>query len=169
MSFLCYLCLLRIMVSTYWLYVWVTWRVSYKRQEMLTLREHQSSRPFLFLVGSVLQIFLVFCVVLFCLFTFWVRRCDVRYHFRIKTMFGSSLPPVGGLMSYLRYLCLLAHSGVHHILCCVFVWFFFVLCTHVDSFSGLSIFDCPFGILLRLCNSLWPMYNVYHARLDCCR
>jgi hypothetical protein len=30
-------------------------------------------------------------------------------------------------MSYLRYLCLLAYSGVQHILCCVFI--FFVLCT----------------------------------------
>jgi hypothetical protein len=32
-------------------------------------------------------------------------------------------------VSYLRYLCLLAHSGVQHILCCVFALFFFVLCT----------------------------------------
>jgi hypothetical protein len=41
-------------------------------------------------------------------------------------------------MSYLRYLCLFTYSGVQHILCCVFVLFFFVSCT---------IFDCPFGIL----------------------
>ena len=34
---------------------------------------------------------------------------------------------VGGLTSYLRYLCLLANSGVQHILCCVFVLFVFVL------------------------------------------
>jgi hypothetical protein len=51
----------------------------------------------------------------------------------IKMMFSSSLPPVvcrgGGLMSYLRYLCLFAHSGVQHILCCVFVLFIIVLCT----------------------------------------
>ena len=46
-------------------------------------------------------------------------------------MFGSSSPPVfaGGLLSYLRYLCLFTHSGVQHILCCVFVLFFLVLCT----------------------------------------
>jgi len=36
--------------------------------------------------------------------------------------------PVGGLMSYLHYLCLLAYSGVQGILCCVFVLFVFVLC-----------------------------------------
>ena len=47
-------------------------------------------------------------------------------------------------MSYLRYLCLFANSAAQHILCCVFVLFFFV---YVASFSGLSIFDCPFDIL----------------------
>jgi hypothetical protein len=31
-------------------------------------------------------------------------------------------------MSYLRYLLFVAHNGVQHILCCVFVLFFFVLC-----------------------------------------
>ena len=39
-------------------------------------------------------------------------------------------------MSYLRYLCLFAYSGVQHILCCVFVLLFFIC---VASFSGLSI------------------------------
>ena len=46
-------------------------------------------------------------------------------------------------MSYLRYLCLFSHSGVQHILCCVFVLSFFVLCTFM--LSGLFILDCPFG------------------------
>ena len=46
-------------------------------------------------------------------------------------------------MSYLRYLCLFAHSGVQHILCCV--TYSDVPC--VASISGLFIFDCPFGIL----------------------
>jgi hypothetical protein len=47
-------------------------------------------------------------------------------------------------MSFLRYLCLFAHSGVQHILCCVFC---FVLLPYVASFPGLSIFDSHFGIL----------------------
>jgi hypothetical protein len=84
-------------------------------------------------------------------------------------MFTSSLPPVvckralvlftlcslrlylqllvGGLMSYLRYLCLFTYSDVQYILCCVL--FCFSL-SYVASFSGLSIFDCPFGLLYRL-------------------
>ena len=37
--------------------------------------------------------FLYFCCVLVYVFTFWVRCCDVRYDYRIKTMFGSSLSP----------------------------------------------------------------------------
>jgi hypothetical protein len=40
-------------------------------------------------------------------------------------------------MSYLRYLCLFVHSSVQHILCCVFVLFFFI---YVASFSGLFPF-----------------------------
>jgi hypothetical protein len=80
-------------------------------------------------------------------------------------------------MSYLRYLCLFAYSGVQHILCCVAFLFCLssscvpyvaisldcsfllpllysltfichVSCVpYVVRFSGLSIFDCPFGIL----------------------
>ena len=54
---------------------------------------------------------------------------------------------VGGLMSYLRYLCLLAFSCVH-IYCVVFSLCLSSSCvTNVASFSGLSIFDCYFGIL----------------------
>jgi hypothetical protein len=77
---------------------------------------------------------------------------------------------------FYRYLCLFAHicSGVQHILLCVFDLFFlrlvypmlsvsldclfliapsvfsnvYLSCVpYVASFSGLSIFDCPFGIL----------------------
>jgi hypothetical protein len=33
----------------------------------------------------------------------------------------------GGLMSYLRYLCLFVYSGIQTLLYCVFVLFFFVL------------------------------------------
>ena len=45
-------------------------------------------------------------------------------------------------MSYLRYLCLFVYSGVQHILCCVFVLFFFVLCTLRLPVS----LDCTFMI-----------------------
>jgi len=50
-------------------------------------------------------------------------------------------------MSYLRYLCLFAYSDIQHILCCVFVLFFFVLCTLCYQFLWIVNFDCLFGIL----------------------
>jgi hypothetical protein len=62
---------------------------------------------------------------------------------------------VGGLMSYLRYLCLFAYSGFQHILCCVFVFLVFVLCTLFSScvpcfrlvYPMLPVsVDCPFVI-----------------------
>ena len=54
-------------------------------------------------------------------------RLMFLYDFCIKTMFCSSLPPVvciwAGSCLILRYLCLFAHCGVHHIfcICCVFL------------------------------------------------
>jgi hypothetical protein len=41
-------------------------------------------------IKIVLLIFVVLCVLLVCVLTFWVPCCD----FRIQTMVGSSLPPV---------------------------------------------------------------------------
>ena len=117
-------------VQHVWLYIWVTGWVSYKRQELLTLRAYLSSPP-VFWWGPCCSSFEgFFCVVILCVFTFCVPCCDVRYDFRIKTMFGSSLPPIvcRWFMSYWRYLCLFAYSGVQHILRCVFIFVFCTLC-----------------------------------------
>ena len=43
-------------------------------------------------------------------------------------------------MFYLCYLCLFAYSGVQHILCCVFVLFFFILCTLCCKFLWIFLF-----------------------------
>jgi len=43
-------------------------------------------------------------------------------------------------MSYLRYLCLFAHSDVQHILCCVFILFFVVLFTLCRQFLWIVLF-----------------------------
>ena len=126
-----------------WLYMWVSRRVSYKKQELLTLREHMSSPQFDFVVGPVS--FYIFCVVLICVVTFWVPCCDVRYDFSIKQCSVRFYPQldVRGLVSYLHYLCLLAHSGVKHILCCAFALFFFVLCTLCRQFPWIVHFWLP--------------------------
>ena len=62
---------------------------------------------------------------------------------------------VGGRMSCLYYLCLLACRGVQHLLC--FALFFFVLCTVpcVASFSGLSFFSLSIRYSLTFILSTW--------------
>ena len=74
---------------------------------------------------------------------FRVPCCDVRCGFPIVTMFGLSLSPVVCGMSYLRCLCLFVYNGVQHILWCVFVLFFFVLCALCCRFLCIVLFDCP--------------------------
>ena len=73
-----------------------------------------------------------------------------RYDFRVKTMFGSSLPDIylRGFMSYLRYLYLCARIVVTNTYCVVFLFCLSSSCVpYVASSSVLSIFDFPIGIL----------------------
>jgi hypothetical protein len=52
-------------------------------------------------------------------------------------------------MSYLRYLYLFGNSGVHHILCCVFGFFFvFLLCLVCQRLS-VSL-SCPLFFLAKV-------------------
>ena len=76
--------------------------------------------------------------------------CSVRFYLQLF---------VGGLISYLRYLCLFAYSDVQHILCYVFSFSFVFVCLrlvscvpNVLSFSGVSVLDCPCGFLIGLFN-----------------
>ena len=73
----------------------------------------------------------------FCIALKWICK---------QMMFDSSLPHVvcrrGHVMS--RYLCLLAYSGVQHMLCCVFALFFFVLCTLCCQLHCIVHFWLPF-------------------------
>jgi hypothetical protein len=94
--------------------------------------------------GSVLLICLVFCVVLLCVFMFWVPCCDVRCGFRMKRMFGSILPPVVCRRSHVLFKLFL-------FVCIWWCLIHIVLCLRLMlpvSLHGLSIFDCPFGCSL---------------------
>jgi hypothetical protein len=74
-------------------------------------------------------------------------------------MFYSSLPPVvvGGLLSYLSYLCFFAYSGVQHILCCV-LW---EKLQHTIKLNGLSLsFIVSFEVLLFLYSAGHNMLNI---------
>ena len=75
----CNLCCFVIVLLYEWL--WVKWRVSYKRQKLLTLYEHMVL-PAGFFVGSLLFIFC--CVFLFVLFVFvlclvWSMLLESQY------------------------------------------------------------------------------------------
>ena len=52
-------------------------------------------------------------------------------------------------MSYLPYLCLFAHSGVQHMLCCVFILFFFPLLTVSLDCSFLLPFRYSLSFIYR--------------------
>ena len=89
-----------------------------------------------------------------------------RYDFHVKTMFCSSLPDIDlrGLMSYLRYLCLCAHSGVQHILCCAFVLYVFVLCTLCCKFICIVHFWFPnrYSLKLMYTTTISTHINLHH-------
>jgi hypothetical protein len=57
-----------------------------------------------------------------------LKGCAVHLYLRLF---------VGGIMPFLRYLCLLVYGGVQHVLCCVFLWFCLSSSSilHVSSFS----------------------------------
>jgi hypothetical protein len=131
-----------------WFYIWVTRRMSYKKQELRTLHDHLSSFS-VFLVGSVLLIVLVFCVALLCVFTFWVPCCDVHYDCRINTVCLNSIclclftnSGVQHILCICFCLCLFTNSGVQHILC---ICFCFVCVCFVYPLLPLSL-DCLFLI-----------------------
>jgi hypothetical protein len=82
------------------LYIWVTRRASYQKQELLTLREYLSSLPVCFDKICVAHFALVFCVVPLCAFAFLVSCCDVWYDLRICSVLRYLQLFVWGLMSY---------------------------------------------------------------------
>ena len=110
----------------------VTRRVSYKKQELLTLREHLSSPPVL--VGSVLLIFLAFCVVLLYVFTFWVWRWFPHKNY-VRFVFTSSCLYEGSCLIFFSLFIVASNTY-----CVVFLLCWSLSCVlYVASFSGLSI------------------------------
>ena len=68
---------------------------------------------------------IVFCVVLLCVLTFFVLCYDVCYDFHIKTMFGSSLPPVVCRRAHVLFtLFVFVYVWWCPWLCCVFCFVF---------------------------------------------
>ena len=91
----------------------------------------------------------VFRVVLFAMISAYTP-CSVRVNLQLF---------VGQRMSSLRDVCLFAYSSVQQILV-LFLFCFSTSCVpYVANISGLSFFDCPFGILYRFLNCLNYLTN----------
>jgi hypothetical protein len=91
----------------------------------------------------------VFRVVLFAMISAY-KPCSIRVNLQLF---------VGQRMSYLRDVCLFAYSSVQQILV-LFLFCFSTSCvSYVANISGLSFFDCPFGILYRFLNCLNYLTN----------
>jgi len=120
----------------------------------------------LFLVGSVLLIFSVFCAVLLCVFTFWIPCSGVHYDFRIKTMFGSSLSQVVCSRALVLFK-LFVFGCVYW--CPTLIILCFCFGFPCPVYPMLPIFlDCPFflgpagfGILLYNCCCSIYIYQLY--------
>ena len=70
-------------------------------------------------------------------------------------------------MSYLRYLCLLVHSSVQCILCCVVALFVSVLCLVYPMLPVLL--DCPFLIAPLVFSNVYLVVFVVVFRVVFCR
>jgi len=82
MFYLCYMCLLANSDAKYVAIMSVRWRVSYKRQGLLTIREHLSS--------VCLFVFLLVCLILFllCFLLCFVRLRSVSCVLNIDRVSG---------------------------------------------------------------------------------
>ena len=111
-----------------------------RTQNSASYNEYLSSPQFV-LVVSVLLIALAFDIVLLCVIIFLVPCwCPLRFPHRKLCLVRLSLQLfVGGLISYLQYLCLFVYIGVQSILSYVCVCLS-ASCVHYVAIS----LDCPF-------------------------
>ena len=97
----------------------------------------------IYVLGSVLR------VVVSVAISAW-RRCSVRLCLQLF---------VGEFFSWLGCLCFFAYGGVHHILCCVFVFFFLRLVYPVSL-------DCQFLIVPSVFSNVYKIYGMALVKLN---
>jgi hypothetical protein len=103
-------------------------------------------------------------VLLICFVLYYLSlRSEFRdfcYDFRMKTMFGSSLPPVICRRAHVSFTLVVFvwYSGVIHILCCVFVLFFFSSCVPMLPVS----LYCPFLIASSVFSNVYSKQKIFN-------
>jgi len=146
----------------YGIRIWGRWNrsVSYKRQGLLTFRSPEFSPGYL--VGSVLLIFLIFCVVFFCFAclcpVFFVPNATV--HSWLLLQFSLTFILVWSVWLIFLVFCVMFWF------CVLLVFVLYFLCPMLPVFSKLSILDWHFGFSLTLDNPSFEIHNskilVYH-------
>ena len=124
-----------------WLYIWVTRRVSNKKQDLLALREHMSSPP----VVRDAHLFSGLCCPIICLYVLSsVLWCPLRFlHINdVWFVFTSSCLWDGSSPIYVICSCLRSV-----VCCCFFVFLFWISSFCVLCTQGWSVFDCPSSVL----------------------
>ena len=109
------------------------------------------------------HLFYFLCCPIMCLYVLSsvtitaLKRCSVRLYLQLF---------VGGIISYLRYLCLFGYSGVQHILCCIFVLFFFVLCKCFPRASTMTTltYNQVDSIIIKTAMILNIIHNMLNLR-----
>ena len=105
-------------------------------------------------------------------FPFWVPCCDVRYDLNIKTMFGSSLPPVVCRSAHVLFtLFVFAYQyGVQYILCCAFGLIFVVLCSTCCQFLWIVHFSLYLRYSLTFINQtgrrVYGIFPIRHTQIS---
>ena len=132
------------------LYYWAWW---------VTFKKHLVSPPS-FWCDPCCSPFLVFCVVLLCVFAFWVPCCDARCDFCMETMFGSSLPPVVCRKAHVLFMLLVFVCTqwclTHIVLCLCFV-------VHRLVYQMLPVsLNCPFLIAPSVFSNIYFMCMIYN-------
>jgi len=127
-----------------WLYIWVTRWVSYKKQELLTLREHLNSLTVCWWGPS-------FCVLSYYVSLRFVLWYPLWFPHENDVQFGSSFTS----SCLLEGLCLLAYSGVQHIVLCFLFYFSSSCVLYVASFSWWPL---RYSLMVIL-----SIFNVIHS------
>ena len=141
-----------------WLYIWVTWRLSYRKQEILTLREYLASPPVYGRIRVAHNFSLLCCV--FVLFVFVL--CIVCPMLPVSLDCPFLIAP--SVFSNVYLSCVLC------VQCCQCLWIVFVLCL-VCLMLPVSL-DCPFLIApsvfsnvylscvlcIQCCQCLWIIF-----------
>ena len=111
--------------------------MSYKKQELLTLREQMSSPP-VFWLGTYCSSFL--CSIM-CLNTFLVPCSNIRYDFRIKWCIVRLFPPVVCRRDrVLLCFCMFTYSNVQHLVLSHVFTFWVSRCDARDDFRLQTVF-----------------------------